>query len=109
MRENTITTGRAPQRSAIAPTKGCDTPHTMFCSAIEKPNAAADTPASSVIGRMYRPSVWRRPMQIEMIVPLRMMSSSMARRLDIPDCKKKDGENRDRPYFSHLRLAFENQ
>src|SRR3954470_18827513 len=52
----------------------------MFCSAIEKPKVAAEMPRSTVIGRMNRPRLWRRPMHREMITPLRTMRSSMARR-----------------------------
>ena len=53
----------------------------MFCSAIEKLNAAAETPRSSVIGRMKRPRLWRSPMQSEMINPLRRSRTSIERRL----------------------------
>jgi hypothetical protein len=53
----------------------------MFCSAMEKPKVAAEMPMSMVIGRMNRPRLWRRPMQIEMMVPLRTSSRIMARRL----------------------------
>jgi hypothetical protein len=52
----------------------------MFCSAMAKPKVAAETPASSVIGRMNRPRLCLRPMQMEMIVPLRTSSRSIARR-----------------------------
>jgi AcrR family transcriptional regulator len=56
-------------------------PQTMFCSAIAKPKVAAEMPASSVIGRMNRPRLCRRPMQMEMIVPLNTSSRIIARRL----------------------------
>src|SRR4026207_222413 len=52
----------------------------MFCSAIEKPKVAAEMPRSTVIGRMNSPRIWRRPMHIEMMTPLRTMRSSIARR-----------------------------
>ena len=42
---------------------------------------AAEMPASTVIGRMNRPRLWRRPMQTEMIMPLRTSSRIIARRL----------------------------
>src|SRR5688572_383250 len=57
-------------------------PQTRFCSAIEKPKVAAEMPASTVIGRMNRPRLWRKPMQMEMITPLRTSSRIMARRLE---------------------------
>src|SRR5258706_10931236 len=75
----TMITGRGPRRSAIAPAKGWAKPQTMFCSAIEKPNAAAVMPSSAPIGRMNSPRLWRSPMQTEMISPERTMSSSSGR------------------------------
>ena len=79
---STIRIGRGPCLSASAPTNGCAMPQTMFCSAIAKPKVAAEMPASSVIGRMNRPRLCRRPMQIEMMMPLRTSSRIIARRLD---------------------------
>src|SRR5688572_14765478 len=49
----------------------------MFCSAMEKPKVAAEMPSSTVIGGMKRPRLCRRPMQIEMMRPLRTMSRTM--------------------------------
>ena len=52
----------------------------MFCSAMAKPNVAAEMPSSSVIGRMKSPRLWRSPMQIEMTRPLATSSTSIPRR-----------------------------
>jgi hypothetical protein len=47
---------------------------------IPRPKVAAEMPKSTVIGCMKRPRLCRKPMQIEMMVPLRMSSMSMERR-----------------------------
>ncbi len=86
MNDVAISTGRGPWRSASAPTKGCDSPQTMFCTAIAKPKVAAEMPKSRVIGRMNSPRLWRIPMQIEMMIPLRTSRTSSER----------DEESRDR-------------
>ena len=51
----------------------------MFCRAIAKPKVAAEMPKSSVIGRMNSPRLWRMPMQIEMMMPLRTSRASSER------------------------------
>src|SRR2546426_3784376 len=56
----------------------------MFCSASEKLKAAAETPRSSVIGRMNRPKLWRMPMPSEMMSPLTTRRSSIERDFDMP-------------------------
>src|SRR5215467_6121938 len=72
-------------------------PHTMFCSAMEKPNVAAEMPSSSVIGRMNRPRLWRSPMHREMIRPLRKSSQAKERRDSVTTQSRRDSRRDSRP------------
>jgi hypothetical protein len=47
---------------------------------MKSPNVEAEMPSSRVIGRMNNPRLWRKPMQSEMMSPLRTSRRSMERR-----------------------------